>query len=127
MNDDYSTLAIQQMYIYQGLKEVSATTNALDIVDPESLFDDGNEYSDLRFNKRILAAALLARRSIIELQAMLLQQQDIPSNYDRLATTALSSVDDIETYLGGRVAVSLLAEIKMIQQIAEFEARGKTA
>ena len=65
MNDDYSTLAIQQMYIYQGLKEVSATINALDIVDPESLFDDGKEYRDWRYCHRILASALLARSSII--------------------------------------------------------------
>ena len=126
MNDDYASLITQQIYIYQRLKEVSATVNALDIVDPEQLFDDGKESSNLKFDKRILAAALLANRSIKALQVMLLEEQDIPSYCDELATAALSSVDFIECFLEGRVAVSLLVEIKLIQQIAEFEARAET-
>lgn len=127
MNDDYASLITQQIYIYQRLKEVSATVNALEVVDPEQLFDDGKESSDLKFDKTILAAALLAHRSIITLQLMLLEKEDIPSDCDKKAAAALSSLDFIECFLEGRVAVSLLAEIKLIQQIAEFEARAKTA
>ena len=127
MNDDYSSLITQQTYVYEGLKEVRETVNALDIVDLEDLFNSGTAYGDLEFDKRMLAAALLAHRSITVLRLMLLQRQNIHSKYDKLAATALNSVDDIENYLGGRTGVSLLEEIKMFQHLAaEFEANEAT-
>jgi hypothetical protein len=127
MNDDYSSLITQQTYVYEGLKEVRETVNALDIVDLEDLFNSGTAYGDLEFDKRMLAAALLAHRSITVLRLMLLQRQNIHSKYDKLAATALNSVDDIENYLGGRTVVSLLEEIKMFQHLAaEFEANEAT-
>ena len=127
MNDDYSSLITQQTYVYEGLKEVRETVNALDIVDLEDLFNSGTAYGDLEFDKRMLAAALLAHRSITVLRLMLLQRQNIHSKYDELAATALNSVDDIENYLGGRTVVSLLEEIKMFQHLAaEFEANEAT-